>query len=656
MSAVLVIVSAALFDRARDAAGKKLRKGSVWPTDAYVSTNKAIANKLTGDLWLVTVREESLWLVAVLQRPRHDGRAWTAAANVVPVVDITELAGELEFDSGTGVNVERMAMSLQTPRGLTAGDVAKLKAAAAGGRSAAIGEAELEAVVVKITAAVLERTEAEVRADRNRYATFQVDDGFAEESLEKIDWSTMTLDVDEPPEWLYGRTDLDLRRSLFESDAFDPGTTTDRSLRALLARQRGALYGEQIAALVAQKRLSREVLADVSVVGRLRGGTSLLAAMRSLLMLHDFPGHQLEPCEYAETHATWVDLLATIEPPALREHLALFFQDENAARCCGAYFESGNADIADDDDDDDDVAADDDVDDGDDAYGLFAGDERYEALASWAIGEGQGTFCLVRIVDDTIAPVPEFTGHALLRKSTTGAPGATPPASGRSDEITAVPLKQQLAQLDADHPLRELLGDADPQATLAALVTGEAGLNRMLDTIESHLDEDDYRTPLVLLAACPPSAKPRHRLRIEYLRGLALARLHCFAEALTSAQLCLQQLGGGKNLPVSAADVHHLLARSTYHVDQHELALEHADRAIELDPDLLAAHATRGCVLFARGDRKAAYKALEQAMKGGTDPEPRPELAADPKYRELALRYRIPVELSDEEAAALGLD
>lgn len=166
MSDVLVIVSAALFDRARDAAGKKLRKGSVWPTDAYVSTNKAIANKLTGDLWLVTVREESLWLVAVLQRPRHDGRAWTAAANAVPVVDITELAGQLEFDSGTGVNVERMAMSLQTPRGLTAGDVAKLKAAAAGGRSAAIGEAELEAVVVKITAAVLGRTEAEVRADR----------------------------------------------------------------------------------------------------------------------------------------------------------------------------------------------------------------------------------------------------------------------------------------------------------------------------------------------------------------------------------------------------------------------------------------------------------------------------------------------------------
>ncbi|MDC0672548.1 tetratricopeptide repeat protein [Nannocystis radixulma] len=611
-----------------------------------MSTHKAIANKLTGDLWLVTVREESLWLVAVLQRPRHDGRAWTAAANLVPVVDITELAGELEFDSGTGVNVERMAMSLQTPRGLTAGDVAKLKAAAAGGRSAAIGEAELEAVVVKITAAVLDRTEAEVRADRNRYATFQVDDGFAEESLEKIDWSTMTLDVDEPPEWLYGRTDLDLRRSLFESDAFDPETTTDRSLRALLARQRGALYGEQIAALVAQKRLSREVLADVSVVGRLRGETSLLAAMRSLLMLHDFPGHQLEPCDYAETHESWVDLLATIEPPALREHLALFFQDENAARCCGAYFESGSADIADVDD----------VDDVDDAYGLFAGDERYEALASWAIGEGQGTFCLVRIVDDTIAPVPEFTGHALLRKTTTLTPGATPPASGRSDEITAVPLKQQLAQLDADHPLRELLGGDDPQATLAALVTGEAGVNRMLDTIEWHLDEDDYRTPLALLAACPPSAKPRHRLRIEYLRGLALARLHCFAEALTSAQLCLKQLRGGKNLPVSAASIHHLLARSAYHVGQHELALEHADRALELEPDLLAAHATRGCVLFARGDRKAAFKALEKAMKDGTDPEPRPELAADPKYRELALRCRIPVELSDEEAVALGVD
>ena len=79
--------------------------------------------------------------------------------------------------------------------------------------------------------------------------------------------------------------------------------------------------------------------------------------------------------------------------------------------------------------------------------------------------------------------------------------------------------------------------------------------------------------------------------------------------------------------------------------------------AEELAQDaFMAAHATRGCVLFAQGDAKAAFKALEKAMKAGSDPDPRPELAADPKYRDLALQYRIPVELGDVEAAALGLE
>ncbi|WAS90931.1 hypothetical protein [Nannocystis punicea] len=658
MADVLAIVSAALFDKARDARGRPLRKGSIWATDAYASTNKAIAGKLSGDLWLVTVRDEALWLVAVLERPRHDGRAWQAAANVVPVVDITELASELEFDTGSGVHCERMAMSLQTPRGLTAGDVARLKTAAAGAASSEIAGAELDAAIVKITAAVLGRTEAEVRADGERYATFQIDDGFAEQYLERIDWAKLSLAVDEPSEWLYGRHDFDLRGSLFESEAFEPEATTDRALKALFARQRGWLYGEQLAALVAQKRLPREVLAELSVIGRLRGGTSLIEAMRSLLMLIDFPGHQLEPCEYAETDEDWVDLLATIEPPALREHLALYFQESQAARCCGAYFEGPRAPRDDDDDHDDH----DDVDDTDadevDGCMMFAGDEprRYEPLAQWMIGEGQGTFCLVRIVDDTIAAVPEFAGQALLRKQARLAPGATPPASGRSDEIVAEPLRDHLVQLDEDDPLRDLLGDGDPHAKLAALAANVRGMGQLLDTVDGYIDDDEYRTALIVLAACGPAVKPKHRPRFEHLRSVALTRLRCFPEALASAQQCLKALRGAKTSDVPAAEVHQLLARSAYHVGELALALDHADRALALEPVFMAAHATRGCVLFAQGDAKAAFKALEKAMKAGSDPDPRSELAADPKYRSLALQYRIPVELSDVEAAALGVE
>lgn len=634
MSDVLAIVSAAVFDKARDARGKPLRIGATYATDVYVSNNKTIAGKLSGDLYLVTVRDGALWLVAVLERPRHDGSAWRAAANVVPVVDITALASGLEFDTGSGVNLERMAMSLQTPRGLTAGDVARLRGAVAAAPSFAVDEAVIEALVVKLAAAVLGRTEAEVRADRGRYTTFHWDDGFVEEHYAQIDWSTLTLPVDEPCEHLFGRRDFDLRRSLFEAEEFSPDATTDRTLRTLLARQRGSLYGEQLATLSAQKRLSPRGLDCPRVLGRLRGGTSLIEAMRSLLMLDDFGAERLEPCEYAETHADWVDLLAAIEPPTLREHVSLFFQEEEAARCCGAYFEG--ADRA-----------------------MFRDDEprRYEGLVSWAIGEGQGSFCLVQIVDDTIAEVPEFAGHVLLRKSTAVPAGATPPVSGRSDEITAVPLRTHLERLDPDDGLRRMLlaDDGDPAATAARLAAAERKLRGLLDEVRFCLEEQDYRTALAVLAACAAGVRPKLRWLVEYPRCLALARLRCFPEALASAELCLQSLRGVKDPDITEAHVHELLARAAYHLGELDRALKHADLAVALGPTLLAAHAIRGCVLFARGDVKAAFKALEKAMKAGVDPEPRPELAADPAYRDLALRWRIPVELGDDEAAALGL-
>ena len=115
MGSVLAILSAAAFAKARDAAGRALRLGSIYPVDAYASANPVIAGKLTADLYLVTVRDGRLWLVGALRRPKFArATGWRARANVVPVTDITGLVPRLSFDSGAGVHPAKLAMSLQT--------------------------------------------------------------------------------------------------------------------------------------------------------------------------------------------------------------------------------------------------------------------------------------------------------------------------------------------------------------------------------------------------------------------------------------------------------------------------------------------------------------------------------------------------------------
>lgn len=157
---MLVIVSAARFEKARDADQRPLRVGSVYPIDRFVSSHKALPNKLAGDLYLVTVRRDTLWLVGVLRRPRHAGDAWKAAPNTLAIVDVTQVAPQLVFDTGSGIHRERMAMSLQCPRALTSGDVARLQGAIDAAPSAEAGAAVVEATVVKVAAVVLGRSEA----------------------------------------------------------------------------------------------------------------------------------------------------------------------------------------------------------------------------------------------------------------------------------------------------------------------------------------------------------------------------------------------------------------------------------------------------------------------------------------------------------------
>lgn len=127
MADLLAIISKAVFEV--DSKGAAV--GQVLPLDRYVSTNKALEPlRAGGRLFLVTVRppDERLWLVAVLESPKHDGKAWVANRNVRPIADVSHLRGSIRFTSNSGISATKgaMGMSLQTPRELTAQDVGLL--------------------------------------------------------------------------------------------------------------------------------------------------------------------------------------------------------------------------------------------------------------------------------------------------------------------------------------------------------------------------------------------------------------------------------------------------------------------------------------------------------------------------------------------------
>lgn len=132
MADMMAIVSKAVFEKV---AGKAPKVGTQLKMDRYVSANKNLERLGEGGkLYLVTVRppDEALWLVAILEDPEHDGEQWLAKPCTTPIVDISKLKSKLKFDSGKGLPTTKgtLGMSLQTPRGVTAGDVTLLDAAA----------------------------------------------------------------------------------------------------------------------------------------------------------------------------------------------------------------------------------------------------------------------------------------------------------------------------------------------------------------------------------------------------------------------------------------------------------------------------------------------------------------------------------------------
>jgi hypothetical protein len=131
MSDVLAVVAKAVFEKQ---APKNAKVGDVWNTAAYLSHHAKLEPLGAGGaLFLATVRppDERLWLVAILEAPKHGKDGWESAPNVVPITDITAVLAKLRFESGKGNTAEpgKLGMSLQTPRGLTAEDVALLRGA-----------------------------------------------------------------------------------------------------------------------------------------------------------------------------------------------------------------------------------------------------------------------------------------------------------------------------------------------------------------------------------------------------------------------------------------------------------------------------------------------------------------------------------------------
>jgi hypothetical protein len=129
MASVLAIVSKAVFEKQ---ARRDVDLGAVIGLDRYASSHKAFEAVADGGaIFMVTVRppDEKLWLVGILENPKREGDTWVAAANAVPLVDITTAIAKLQFTTGAGLHAKKgaLGMSLQTPRGLTDADVALLR-------------------------------------------------------------------------------------------------------------------------------------------------------------------------------------------------------------------------------------------------------------------------------------------------------------------------------------------------------------------------------------------------------------------------------------------------------------------------------------------------------------------------------------------------
>ncbi len=209
MPDMLAIISKAVFEA--DAADASI--GEVLPLSRYASANKALAPLAAGGrLVLVTVRspDESLWLVAVLDHPKHVKGAWVATKNEVSITDLGPVKSKIRFASGGTITAKpgALGMSLQTPRLLAEGMVELMTGKHVPKRAKAkrVAPAKLESYVYKLEGAYslaeLEQLPsvdqrqflaAAARYQRGKYRTVQsFFERFARESGEDI--SSLTFE------------------------------------------------------------------------------------------------------------------------------------------------------------------------------------------------------------------------------------------------------------------------------------------------------------------------------------------------------------------------------------------------------------------------------------------------------------------------------
>jgi hypothetical protein len=132
MASVLALISKAVFEKL--STWKQV--GEIVPLDRYTSKHAAFEQLAAKDaLFLVTVRPKGAMLVAIIEAPKRKGDALVGKPNKIGLAYITDQIGKLKLADGKGITakLDKLGMSLQTPRVLADADVALLRRTARAG-------------------------------------------------------------------------------------------------------------------------------------------------------------------------------------------------------------------------------------------------------------------------------------------------------------------------------------------------------------------------------------------------------------------------------------------------------------------------------------------------------------------------------------------
>ncbi|MCA9494017.1 MAG: hypothetical protein KC621_29015 [Myxococcales bacterium] len=479
--------------------------------------------------------------------------------------------------------------------------------------------------IASLLSEILRLPAGEILSAPGRYAAFHEDDSFTE--CCEVDWDDMTVHGPDPSQTLvWGRHDIDPAHSLVDCSGVTVSTTTDTSLRELLASQKQSLFGLQIEELLAAGRLTPDQAAVQSMYGCLCWGGTLIEAARALFMLRD-GDTLLDPSvsEYATVDPEWAERLGRWFDEATAAHLGLFFQEANANRC------SGGAALDDDPDMDSSLAT------------TVGGLPGVEILATWWLGEGQGAALLARLPGGWEPAVPAYAGRSLLRKP--------PVARDRlSLDFLEAPPAEVLRRTD-DHHVHTLVRQLDQGTSLPALMEAlhQRGQLMAVANIAGQLCGKRAPQPaLVLLNAILPLVGPEHLSFVEVNRAVAFSQVQRFEEAREASRRAIAAHEAHPG-PVPAWLLYKNDCWFSMETGDRAGAFAAIRRALEVGSDQPLVHGMHGILLLSEGDEAGARGALERCMSAGVDPHPPLAVSRHAVYRELALEHAIPVELAPGE-------